>query len=241
MSDFVARRYQPSTGNRRPRLLKVMSGLVAAIVILVGGVYAGSRLVRLLLRTDETDVGRYNISPVGPTLIALGGLAMVVGTLLPLDQPSGPLSSIQSNTLVQHGGWALIGVGILAALVGYAAFQRGTRSWGPTILGLVGVAIVAYLATNSNLRTVYPIGSDGLPDTSQTGSVVPLAIGPYVAGLGAVLVLVGGWVLRTTAEDRRETTKVCPDCAETVQIGANVCKHCGYRFAQSGGEPAAES
>jgi hypothetical protein len=208
-----------------------MSGLVVAIVILVGGVIGASRLVRFLLKDDDAEAGRYKISPVAPVLIALGGLAMVVGTLLPLDQPSGPLSSIQSNTLVQHGGWVLIGVGVLAGIVGFTAYQRGTRSWGPTILGLLGVGIVAYMATNSNLRTVYPLGSNGLPDTSQTGTVVPLAIGPYVAGLGAVLVLIGGWILRNTAEDRVETTKVCPDCAETVQLAANVCKHCGYRFA----------
>jgi len=27
------------------------------------------------------------------------------------------------------------------------------------------------------------------------------------------------------------TNKTCPDCAETVLREANVCKHCGYRFA----------
>jgi hypothetical protein len=26
------------------------------------------------------------------------------------------------------------------------------------------------------------------------------------------------------------TTKVCPDCAETVLHSARVCKHCHYRF-----------
>jgi hypothetical protein len=28
-----------------------------------------------------------------------------------------------------------------------------------------------------------------------------------------------------------ESTKTCPDCAETVLVAARVCKHCGYRFA----------
>jgi ribosomal protein L37AE/L43A len=28
-----------------------------------------------------------------------------------------------------------------------------------------------------------------------------------------------------------KTTKKCPDCAETILADANVCKHCGYRFA----------
>ena len=28
-----------------------------------------------------------------------------------------------------------------------------------------------------------------------------------------------------------DMTKACPDCAESVLAEANVCKHCGYRFA----------
>jgi hypothetical protein len=32
-------------------------------------------------------------------------------------------------------------------------------------------------------------------------------------------------------DDDGPTTKVCPDCAETVLASARVCKHCRYRFA----------
>lgn len=29
--------------------------------------------------------------------------------------------------------------------------------------------------------------------------------------------------------------KNCPDCAEDIQEGARVCKHCGHSFVRSGG------
>lgn len=32
-----------------------------------------------------------------------------------------------------------------------------------------------------------------------------------------------------------DSLKVCPDCAESVQPAALVCKHCGYRFDQHAG------
>jgi ribosomal protein L37AE/L43A len=56
----------------------------------------------------------------------------------------------------------------------------------------------------------------------------------------------GGWVIRRSSprlddlesEDlpKDETTKRCPDCAETVLAAAKVCKHCGYRFAPASTE-----
>ena len=47
--------------------------------------------------------------------------------------------------------------------------------------------------------------------------------------------------VQETAEDGKEpelradeSTKTCPDCAETVKLAANVCRFCGYRFDGGG-------
>lgn len=45
------------------------------------------------------------------------------------------------------------------------------------------------------------------------------------------------WVNAATVKPE---TKNCPDCGESVLKVANVCKHCGFRFAASPGEVPTE-
>src|SRR4051812_25713841 len=35
-----------------------------------------------------------------------------------------------------------------------------------------------------------------------------------------------------TAAGETDETKTCPDCAETIKAGANVCRFCGHRFEE---------
>jgi hypothetical protein len=96
-------------------------------------------------------------------------------------------------------------------------------------------------ATDKCFRTLYPIGADGGPDTSQPGVVAPLGIALYVAGADVAVALVGSLMLRFSGQaggaeaigggaSVGAQTKKCPDCAETILADAKVCKHCGYRF-----------
>jgi hypothetical protein len=173
----------------------------------------------------------YDISPVGAALTFAGGVALAVSTLLPLDEPSGTFATVQSNTLIQHGGWFLIAPGGAGAIAAYENYHNHRRSWAAIILAVIAIAEVVHLGTDKTLRTLYPIGSDGQPDTSQPGTVVPLGIGIYLAGIGGAGMLVGGWLMRRDSVPTALTTKECPDCAETVLVAANVCKHCGHQFA----------
>jgi Uncharacterised protein family UPF0547 len=44
--------------------------------------------------------------------------------------------------------------------------------------------------------------------------------------------LLGSVLHRTNLGRRARGLKLCPDCAEDVKGAANVCKHCGHRFAE---------
>jgi ribosomal protein S27E len=100
---------------------------------------------------------------------------------------------------------------------------------------------------DKGLRTLYPVGPDGNPITTQPGVVADLDIGIYVAGAGVAAAFVGSVMLFQSAKQALDAsdeeladssgpqrgqapTKKCPDCAETILADAKVCKHCGYRF-----------
>jgi hypothetical protein len=168
-------------------------------------------------------VVEYRVSPSGVGLAFLGALALIASVFLPLDEANGLLATIQKNTLVQHDEWFLLAVGILLAAVALYSYFNNWRTWVTPALGLVAAGLVAYMAADKNLRTLVSLHGG---EESQ-GVVVPFGIAIYVAGVGAALALIGGWIAwRTTAKIAR-----CPDCAEEVLAEAQVCKHCGRRFA----------
>jgi hypothetical protein len=205
---------------------------------------AGSGRMLLLRVEDQPAKGEagpqgvteYRVNPVGTALVVVGGALLALSSFLPLDEPSSALRVVQSNTLIEHSEWWLLIAGailIIAALSSYASKRR--PSWSLFILAIVTAGIVVYLAQDKGLRTLYPVNTSGEAESSAQGTVVPLGIAIYIAGVGAVLSVIGVWVMRRTAEaapvQPAQVTKQCPDCAETILAEANVCKHCGYRFA----------
>jgi len=180
---------------------------------------------------------RYAINPVGVGVAVLGGALLALASFLPLDESNSPFARVQSNTLIQHGGWWFILAGALVAL---AAVATKRRPIGVIGLSVVAGALVVYFGSDKSLRTLYPIGTNGEPQESASGTVVPLGIAIYVAGAGALLAFIGGWVMLRTRQvaaptpalppSEQEATQRCPDCAETILAQAHVCKHCGYRF-----------
>lgn len=115
---------------------------------------------------------------------------------------------------------------------------RRVEPYGVLIAGLFGIAYAIYAGTGERLelQSVGPLsGFNATTDTASPG------VGVYAAGIGGALIALGGALLAGwgvgghSAEDVRRTKK-CPDCAETVQADARVCKHCGFRFDEGLGE-----
>jgi ribosomal protein L32 len=179
---------------------------------------------------------RYAINPVGTVMAVVGGLLFALASFLPLDEPGGAFARVQSNSLIQHSEWWLLIVGAAIVVVALRSYTSGQRKQATSVLVLsvIAVGMAIYVAQNTGLRTLYPIGLSGEPEETGAGTVVPLGIAIYVAGAGALLALLGGWTMRRTAEivtaAEDEATQRCPDCAETILAAARVCKHCGYRL-----------
>jgi hypothetical protein len=175
--------------------------------------------------------------------VLVGAAAMAIAAFLPLVEPTGMFRMVADNTLIQHGGWTLIALAVGIAVCGFRASQRAGRWWGLSlVLCLLAAAQIIDWFMDKGVRTLYPTGPDGTPDTSQPGMVASLGIALYVAGAGVAIALIGTVMLRQTQEsgaddplvaawEAAKTTKKCPDCAETILADAHVCKHCGYRFA----------
>jgi protein-S-isoprenylcysteine O-methyltransferase Ste14 len=109
----------------------------------------------------------------------------------------------------------LILIGISMVWVGYDAKQRdwsqkkrGAKTASGQILGVVLLWFVFF--------PVYLFQRRNVPHITASPDVSPLLTGSIAAA---------------------PTTKVCPECAETVQLAARRSKHCGYRF-DAGRRPA---
>jgi hypothetical protein len=128
------------------------------------------------------------MNPAAVAAGVAGGVVLVVSVFLPLIDNTTDFGRIVQNTLIQHGGWPLIVLGVGAALAAILGGKRARRSF--LIIGVIAVAYVIYLATDKSLRTVYPI-INGEP--TGTGTLADVGIGVYVAAVGAALVLIAGF------------------------------------------------
>lgn len=182
---------------------------------------------------ERPDTG-YAINLVGVGIAAVGGLLLALASFLPLDELGGQFAYVRSNTLIQHGEWWLLigAVAIIAAA--YRSYSTTKRTWDVPILGVLAAGVVLFIAQNKSLHTLVPAESTSVLGGSSSETVVPFGIAVYVAGAGALLTLIGGWVMRQTAEvvplSKQEASRRCPDCAETILAAAHVCKHCGARL-----------
>jgi hypothetical protein len=170
-------------------------------------------------------------------LVIVGAAALAIACFLPFDEPTGSFRMVSQNTLVQMGDWWLIGLALGIAGSGYRAYQYNRAEWWvPLILSIIGAVVSIGLASDKDMRTLYPMHPDGTVDTSNPGTLVSLGVAIYVAGAGLAAALLGSFGLSQSARQDRpdefveraladRATKKCPDCAETILTDANVCKH----------------
>jgi hypothetical protein len=157
---------------------------------------------------------------------------MVISAFLPLVEPTGTFRRVAENTPIEHsGGWMLVALAFAIAASGRRVSQgRWKEGWVPIALCVTAAGLIVLNSSNKGLRTLYPVGPDGNPITTQPGIVANIGMAIYVAGAGIAAAFVGSVML---LRSRQAKTKKCPVCAETVLADAKVCKRCRYRFASA--------
>jgi hypothetical protein len=201
---------------------------------------------RLASHTGNGDVEEaVEVSPIGFALALIGAIAMLIAIFLPYADESG-FARIRDNSLIQSGdGWVFLGLAIAGSVAVLRAKTVGRRTAAPIVFGLIGIVFAIYIGTSDDALQLCPADSSlGIGcEKASPGT------GVYVAGVAALLMLIGGshiWrasvagPVATTATPERSIDggeKTCPDCAETIKAAARVCRYCGHRFDNEASEP----
>jgi hypothetical protein len=146
---------------------------------------------------DEAEADKAeSMSARGCGLVVIGAAALVVSAFLPLAQPFGGIPIVGNNNLFKELGWHLWWIPFFLVLFGFQAFQ-GKRFARWSLIGVCALAAVgiAWLANDKDLRTLYPIGAGGAPDTTQPGLTTSLGIAIYVAGAAVAVAFIGALAL----------------------------------------------
>lgn len=151
----------------------------------------------------------YGISPSR----VIAGLGAVIGLLTGLGTIVGWLAS---ESFVDALATAAACAGVAYIALGCVALAVNVREQN-TVARRLWAALIAVVATiGLFLGVVLPWDEAYLWGCAALGLLT-----------AAVLGLVA---MRERQKRIRASWKVCPDCAESVKVAANVCRYCGYRF-----------
>jgi hypothetical protein len=153
---------------------------------------------------------------------------MAISTFLPLVEPINTFRRVEDNTLIQHDGWTLIALALGIAASGYRA-SRGTRTWWlPVVLCVLAAGLLVFYADDKDVRTLYPVGPDGNPITTQPGMVANLGIAIYVAGAGVAAAFIGSLMLRRREDEAEARVAPRPERSGRLHERASQAKpHAG--------------
>jgi hypothetical protein len=142
--------------------------------------------------TEEKDA---DVSPLSLGIVLVGAGVMLISVFLPQFE-SNTFAQIEKNSLIQNGGgWWFIGIAVIAVGAAYHAYRARVRSYVPAIFGGIGIGVAFYYGTAHSQRELCSAASS----FQSNCSLGTPGIGIYAAGVGGLLILIGGWQIVRSA------------------------------------------
>jgi hypothetical protein len=93
------------------------------------------------------------------------------------------------------------------AIAGYFVDQGRQQAALVIVPCVLAAALVIFTGATVGTQTLYPIGPDGNPDTSQPGTTATMGIGIYLAGVAVAVAFTGALMLRKPAPNPKPDSK----------------------------------
>jgi hypothetical protein len=130
------------------------------------------------------------VTPLSFGIVLTGAAVMVISVFLPQFEAN-TLAQIEKNSLIQNGdGWWFIVLALVAAGAAYRAYRNQIRTYGTMIPGGIGILVAIYYGTSHSQRELCSVSSVTF---GQHCTVATPGIGIYAAGVGGLLIVIGGW------------------------------------------------
>lgn len=133
----------------------------------------------------------------------VGAAVLLISVFLPMAE-STEFAKVVDNTMIQTGaeGWGVVVLALAGAAATYRRMNGEGKAWPLIVIGVLGAGLAFYIANSDALTLTSASSTEGLglsealKAMSQTEKASP-GIGIYALGLGGLLTLIAGYLLRT--------------------------------------------
>ena len=145
--------------------------------------------------------GAADVTPLSFGIVLAGAGLMLIAVFLPQFE-SNTFARIEKNSLIQNGdGWWFIILAVLAAGAAYRAYRNQRQSFAAVVFGAIGIGVAIYYGTSHSQREL----CSTLNAFSSHCTLATPGVGIYAAGVGGLLILIGGWqIFRSPAVEAYE-------------------------------------
>lgn len=159
---------------------------------------------------------------------ALGGVAIVIGSLLPWTTFTAGLVGTVSVAGTEGDGMLTLAGGVVIGLLGFGAYITGRPTFA--VPAAIASGVIVWLAFNDGTKLAEHFKTLG------TGIRATIGIGLWLVGAGGVLGAIAGFLAGRNAAARPDgpawPTRYCGRCTKLLSPVWTKCEHCRARFEE---------